>query len=66
MHYGEKLQSSSEDIADHYKIVKFDGDTLPPILNALTTDNQGQKLVLEVAVRYMTRYGSLRIVLTRM
>jgi hypothetical protein len=30
--------------------VKFDGDQLPPILNALTTDNQGNKLVLEVAV----------------
>ncbi|KAF1827404.1 ATP synthase F1, beta subunit [Dissoconium aciculare CBS 342.82] len=29
--------------------VKFDGDSLPPILNALTTDNQGNKLVLEVA-----------------
>ncbi|KAF8468357.1 P-loop containing nucleoside triphosphate hydrolase protein [Kalaharituber pfeilii] len=29
--------------------VKFDGDTLPPILNALNTDKHGQKLVLEVA-----------------
>ncbi|KAK3169968.1 atp2, beta subunit of the F1 sector of mitochondrial F1F0 ATP synthase [Lepraria neglecta] len=29
--------------------VKFDTDALPPILNALETDNQGQKLVLEVA-----------------
>jgi F-type H+-transporting ATPase subunit beta len=28
--------------------VRFDGD-LPPILNALTTDNNGEKLVLEVA-----------------
>lgn len=31
-------------------IVKFDTDTLPPILNALETQNGGQKLVLEVAV----------------
>ena len=31
--------------------VKFDTDQLPPILNALETDNAGQKLVLEVAVR---------------
>jgi hypothetical protein len=30
--------------------VKFDTDKLPPILNALETDNNGQKLVLEVAV----------------
>ncbi|KAI0137152.1 ATP synthase beta chain mitochondrial precursor [Xylariales sp. AK1849] len=29
--------------------VKFDTAKLPPILNALTTDNNGQKLVLEVA-----------------
>ncbi|KPI34349.1 ATP synthase subunit beta, mitochondrial [Cyphellophora attinorum] len=29
--------------------VKFDGDVLPPILNALETDNNGQRLVLEVA-----------------
>ncbi len=28
--------------------VRFDGD-LPPILNALSTDNQGSRLVLEVA-----------------
>ncbi len=28
--------------------VHFDGD-LPPILNALETDNQGNRLVLEVA-----------------
>ena len=32
-------------------LVKFDSDTLPPILNALETENGGQKLVLEVAVR---------------
>ena len=31
--------------------VKFDTDQLPPILNALETENAGQKLVLEVAVR---------------
>ncbi|RMZ77969.1 hypothetical protein DV738_g4150, partial [Chaetothyriales sp. CBS 135597] len=29
--------------------VKFDSDELPPILNALETDNGGNKLVLEVA-----------------
>lgn len=29
--------------------VKFDTDTLPSILNALTTTNNNQKLVLEVA-----------------
>ncbi|PHH50626.1 1,4-alpha-glucan-branching enzyme [Ceratocystis fimbriata CBS 114723] len=29
--------------------VKFDGSKLPPILNALETQNNGQKLVLEVA-----------------
>jgi F-type H+-transporting ATPase subunit beta len=32
-------------------LVKFDGETLPPILNALETENNGQKLILEVAVR---------------
>ena len=31
-------------------LVKFDTAKLPPILNALTTDNGGQKLVLEVSV----------------
>lgn len=30
--------------------VKFETENLPPILNALTTENGGQKLVLEVAV----------------
>jgi hypothetical protein len=30
--------------------VKFDTAKLPPILNALQTDNNGQKLVLEVSV----------------
>lgn len=32
-------------------LVKFDTAKLPPILNALTTTNNNQKLVLEVAVR---------------
>jgi F-type H+-transporting ATPase subunit beta len=32
-------------------VVKFDTEQLPPILNALTTTNNGQKLILEVAVR---------------
>jgi hypothetical protein len=36
--------------ADKLYIVKFEGDTLPPILNALETDNGGNKLILEVAV----------------
>ncbi|KAI4116199.1 MAG: hypothetical protein LQ338_007754, partial [Usnochroma carphineum] len=31
--------------------VKFDTEQLPPILNALNTENNGQKLTLEVAVR---------------
>ena len=35
-----------------YQLVKFDTDTLPPILNALVTENHGQKLVLEVAVSF--------------
>jgi F0F1-type ATP synthase beta subunit len=30
--------------------VKFDTEQLPSILNALTTDNGGNKLTLEVAV----------------
>lgn len=32
-------------------VVKFDSEQLPPILNALETDNNGLKLTLEVAVR---------------
>jgi hypothetical protein len=32
--------------------VKFDTAKLPPILNSLQTENNGQKLVLEVAVCY--------------
>jgi hypothetical protein len=31
--------------------VKFDGEKLPAILNAIETENNGQKLVLEVSVR---------------
>jgi F-type H+-transporting ATPase subunit beta len=31
--------------------VKFEGDKLPAILNAVVTENNGQKLVLEVSVR---------------
>lgn len=34
--------------------VKFDGAKLPAILNSLETTNNGQKLVLEVAVRAKT------------
>ena len=37
--------------AEPLNIVKFDTDALPPILNALETENAGQKLILEVAVR---------------
>ena len=37
--------------ATFLKIVKFDTEALPPILNALETENAGQKLILEVAVR---------------
>jgi hypothetical protein len=37
--------------ADIGTIVKFDTEQLPSILNALTTDNGGNKLTLEVAVR---------------
>lgn len=32
-------------------LVKFDGEKLPAILNAIETENNGNKLVLEVAVR---------------
>lgn len=39
------------DVSDSIETVKFDTDKLPPILNALETVNNGQKLVLEVAVR---------------
>lgn len=36
--------------AADFSIVKFDTAKLPPILNALETTNNNQKLVLEVAV----------------
>lgn len=32
--------------------VKFDTEQLPEILNALETDNGGNKLILEVSVRF--------------
>lgn len=38
--------------------VKFDSDTLPPILNALETENAGQKLILEVAVSFTDDCGT--------
>ena len=34
-----------------YFTVKFPTEQLPPILNALETTNNGQRLVLEVSVR---------------
>ncbi len=34
--------------------VKFDAEQLPEILNALETDNGGNKLTLEVSVRSTT------------
>jgi hypothetical protein len=40
----------SQTAADEFNIVKFDTDQLPAILNALETDNGGNRLVLEVAV----------------
>ena len=47
----EKLQLKST-MSNCYIAVKFEGqDQLPPILNALETDNGGNKLILEVAVR---------------
>ena len=39
--------------------VKFDSDKLPPILNALHTENGGSRLVLEVAVRFMIRWPTM-------
>jgi F-type H+-transporting ATPase subunit beta len=44
------LEITSQQHYANYYIVKFDTDKLPPILNALETDNGGQRLVLEVAV----------------
>jgi F-type H+-transporting ATPase subunit beta len=37
--------------------VVFEGGTLPSILNALETDNNGNRLVLEVAQRRVGRPG---------
>ena len=37
------------------RIVKFDTEQIPAILNAIETENNGQKLVLEVAVRLPRR-----------
>lgn len=37
---------------DESPTVKFDGAKLPAILNSLETENNGQKLVLEVSVRH--------------
>ena len=50
--------------ANFLRTVKFDGDQLPPILNALETDNGGQKLILEVAVWHThedTRHDQQRL-----
>ena len=50
--------------ANFLRTVKFDGDQLPPILNALETDNGGQKLILEVAVWHIhedTRHDQQRL-----
>jgi hypothetical protein len=44
------MQQNKEKEADELPLVKFDTEQLPPILNALETDNGGQKLILEVAV----------------
>jgi hypothetical protein len=44
-------QTAHRDMALTSISVKFDTEQLPPILNALTTTNNGQKLILEVAVR---------------
>jgi hypothetical protein len=49
-------------IANFVFTVKFDNlDALPPILNALETDNGGNRLVLEVAVRAKYSQGSLEV-----
>jgi len=41
---------TSRYVTDGLGAVKFDTEQLPPILNALETDNGGNKLILEVAV----------------
>lgn len=45
------LSKHHQQILIDFPTVKFDGDNLPLILNALETENNGQRLVLEVAVR---------------
>jgi hypothetical protein len=40
--------------ADGATTVKFESEQLPEILNALETDNGGNKLILEVSVRANT------------
>lgn len=56
--YGARAMATAADSSRVGKIhqvigavvdVKFDGEQLPPILNALNTDKNGNKLVLEVA-----------------
>jgi F-type H+/Na+-transporting ATPase subunit beta len=37
-----------------FSVVKFETEKLPEILNALETDNGGNKLILEVSVRANT------------
>lgn len=54
------LQQPSASFTDNCT-VKFDTAKLPPILNSLETDNNGQKLVLEVAVRTPSKFGSIII-----
>lgn len=44
-------------LADTMPIVKFDTDQLPPILNALETQNGPNKLILEVAVSWWQKYS---------
>ena len=46
--------------ADKQPAVKFDTEELPSILNALETDNNGNRLVLEVAVwKYTAKYAQV-------
>ncbi|KAI5841833.1 P-loop containing nucleoside triphosphate hydrolase protein [Morchella snyderi] len=46
---GNQLQGKIHQVIGAVVDVKFDSEQLPPILNALNTDKNGQKLVLEVA-----------------
>ena len=53
MYFGSFPALQPEHLAEILcQLVKFDTDQLPPILNALETDNGGTKLVLEVAVSW--------------